>query len=68
MNNKQIEKLIKECLKDIALRIYDLNYKDRASLLAEHKEWIFEEITIENLMMLPYEAYTEEYDNQTLDE
>ena len=34
MNNK-IEKLIKESFKDIAIRLYDLDYQDRKSLLAE---------------------------------
>ena len=58
MNNK-LEKLIKESLKDIAIRLYDLNYQDRKSLLAEYKEWIISEIDLERILMLPYEAYTQ---------
>ena len=59
MNNKKREKLIKECLKDIAIRLYDLNYQDRKSLLAEYKEWIISDIDFEKILMLPYEAYTQ---------
>ena len=59
MNNKNIEKLIKESLKDIALRIYDMNYADSKSLIAEYNEWIIEELNIDEIMMLPYEAYTD---------
>ena len=57
MNNK-IEKLIKESFKDIAIRLYDLDYQDRKSLLAEYKEWIINDIDFEMILMLPYEAYT----------
>ena len=42
--NNQLEKLIKESLKDIAIRLCDLNYQDRKSLLAEYKEWIISDI------------------------
>ena len=58
MKEKEIEKLIKEILKDIALRLIELNYKDRNSLLAEYREWIHEDFKKENILMLPYEAYT----------
>ena len=58
MNNK-IEKLIKESFKDIAIRLYDLDYQDRKSLLAEYKEWITSDIDFERILMLPYEAYTQ---------
>ena len=58
MKDKKIEKLIKEIFKDIALRLYELNYKDRNSLLAEYREWIHEDFKKENILMLPYEAYT----------
>ena len=58
MKDKKIEKLIKEIFKDIALRLYELNYKDRNSLLAEYREWIEEDLKKENILMLPYEAYT----------
>ena len=57
MKDKKIEKLIKEIFKDIALRLYELNYKDRNSLLAEYREWIHEDFKKENILMLPYEAY-----------
>ena len=58
MKDKKIEKLIKEIFKDTALRLYELNYKDRNSLLAEYREWIHEDFEHENILMLPYEAYT----------
>jgi len=58
MIDKKLEKLIKEIFKDIALRLYDLNYKDRKSLLAEYREWIHEDLKKEKILMLPYEAYT----------
>ena len=58
MKDKKIEKLIKEIFKDIALRLYELNYKDRNSLIAEYREWIYEDSKKENILMLPYEAYT----------
>ena len=63
MKDKKIEKLIKEIFKDIALRLYELNYKDRNSLLAEYREWIHEDFKKENILMLPYEAYTIRLEN-----
>ena len=57
--NNQLEKLIKESFKDLAIRLYDLNYQDRKSLLAEYKEWIISDIDFERILMLPYEAYTQ---------
>ena len=67
MNNK-LEKLIKESLKDIAIRLYDLNYEDRKSLLAEYKEWIISDINFETILMLPYEAYTQILETEINDE
>ena len=58
MIDKKLEKLIKEIFKDIALRLFELNYKDRNSLLAEYREWIHEDLEKEKILMLPYEAYT----------
>ena len=58
MKDKKIEKLIKEIFKDIALRLYELNYYDRNSLLAEYREWIHEDLKQGEILMLPYEAYT----------
>ena len=58
MKDKSLEKLIKEIFKDIALRLCELDYKDRNSLLAEYREWIHEDFKKENILMLPYEAYT----------
>ena len=66
--NNQLEKLIKESLKDIAIRIYDLNYQDRKSLLAEYKEWIISDIDFERILMLPYEAYTQILETEINDE
>jgi len=58
MIDKTLDKLIKEIFKDIALRLCELNYKDRNSLLAEYREWIHESLEKEKILMLPYEAYT----------
>ena len=68
MNNKEIENLIKENLKDTALRIYELNNEDRNSLLAEYREWIMNDLNIKEVMMLPYEAYTDKLDPNYLDD
>ena len=68
MSNKEIENLIKENLKDTALRIYELKNKDRKSLLAEYKEWIMYELNFEEVMMLPYEAYTNNLDSNYLED
>ena len=63
MNEKELEKLIKESLKDIAMRIYDLNKLDRKSLLAEYRELIINDINIAEILMLPFEAYTDNIEN-----
>ena len=58
MDNK-VEQLIKESFKDIAIKIFNLDSKDRKSLLAEYKEWIINDIDFERILMMPYEAYTQ---------
>ena len=68
MREKDIENLIKENLKDTALHIYELNNEDRKSLLAEYREWIMNDLNINEVMMLPYEAYTNELDSNNLDD
>ena len=68
MKKKEIENLIKEYFKDTALRIYDLNDEDRKSLLAEYREWIMNDLNIKEVMMLPYEAYTDKLDPNYLDD
>ena len=68
MKNKELENLIKENFKDTALRIYELDNEDRHSLLAEYREWIINELDLEEIMMLPYEAYTNKLDRNFLDE
>ena len=68
MKNKELENLIKENLKDTALRICELDNGDRKSLLAEYREWIKNEFDFEEVMMLPYEAYTDELGRNLLDE
>ena len=68
MNKKELENLIKENLKDTALRIHELNNKDRNSLIAEYREWILDELDFEEVMMLPYEAYTNKLDGDFLDD
>jgi len=61
MIDKEIERLIKENFKDIALRINQLDEEDRNSLLAEHYEWIHKDLNSEDILMLPYEAYTHRF-------
>ena len=68
MKRKEIENLIKENFKDTALRIFELDNKDRKSLLAEYKEWIMNDLDFEEVMMLPYEAYTDKFDSNFLDD
>ena len=68
MRKKEIENLIKENFKDTALRIYELNNEDRKSLLAEYREWIINDLNINEVMMLPYEAYTNKLDSNFLDD
>ena len=68
MRDKEIENLIKENFKDIALRIYELDNEDRKSLLSEYREWIISDLDFEQVMMLPYEAYTDKLDSNFLDD
>ena len=68
MNKKEIENLIKENLKDIALRIHEIDKKDRKSLISEYREWILNELDFEEIMMLPYEAYTNRFDRDLLED
>ena len=68
MRNTEIENLIKENFKDTALRIYELDDDDRKSLLAEYREWIMNDLDFEEVMMLPYEAYTDELDSNFLED
>ena len=68
MRNTEIENLIKENIKDTALRIYELDNEDRKSLLAEYREWILNDLDSIDVMMLPYEAYTDELDSNFIDD
>ena len=68
MRNKKIENLIKESFKDTALRIFELDNEDRKSLLAEYKEWIMDDLDFQEVMMLPYEAYTDKSDSTFLED
>ena len=68
MNIKELENLIKENFKDTALRIHELDIRDRNSLIAEYKEWILNELDFDEVMMLPYEAYTNKLDRDSLDD
>ena len=68
MRKKEIENLIKENFKDTALRIYELDNEDRKSLLAEYREWIMNDLDSEEVLMLPYEAYTDKLDPNYLDD
>ena len=68
MRKKEIENLIKENFKNTALRIYELSNEDKKSLLAEYREWIINDLNFEEIMMLPYEAYTDKLDSNYLDD
>ena len=68
MMKKEIENLIKENIKDTALRIYELDNEDRKSLLAEYREWIMNDLDFVEVMMLPYEAYTDKLDSNFIDD
>ena len=68
MRKEEIENLIKENIKDTALRIYELDNEDRKSLLAEYREWIMNELDFEEVLMLPYEAYTNNSDSSSLED
>ena len=68
MRKTEIKNLIKENIKDTALRIYELDTEDRKSLLAEYREWIMNDLDFEEVMMLPYEAYTDKLDPNYLDD
>ena len=68
MRKKEIENLIKENIKDTALRIYELDNEDRKSLLAEYREWIMNDLDYVEVMMLPYEAYTDKLDSNFIDD
>ena len=68
MRKTDIENLIKENIKDTALRIYELDNEDRKSLLAEYREWIMNDLDSVEVMMLPYEAYTDKLDSNFIDD
>ena len=68
MRKTEIENLIKENIKDTALRIYELDNEDRKSLLAEYREWIMNDLDFKEVMMLPYEAYTNKLDSNFIDD
>ena len=68
MKKTEIENLIKENIKDTALRIYELDNEDRKSLLAEYREWIMDDLDCVEVMMLPYEAYTDKLDSNFIDD
>ena len=68
MRKTEIENLIKENIKDTALRIYELDNEDRKSLLAEYREWIMNDLDSIEVMMLPYEAYTDKLDSNFIDD
>ena len=68
MKKNELENLIKENLKDTALRIYELDNDDRNSLLAEYREWIMNDLDSVEVMMIPYEAYTDKLDSNFLED
>ena len=68
MKKAEIENLIKENIKDTALRIYELDNDDRKSLLAEYREWIMNDLDSVEVMMLPYEAYTDKLDSNFMED
>ena len=68
MKKDELENLIKENFKDTALRIFELDNEDKNSLLAEYREWIMNDLDFKEVMMLPYEAYTDKLDFNFLDD
>ena len=68
MNKNEFDTLIKESFKDIAIRLYELNDLDRQSLLSEYREWIETNNSFSDVLMLPYEAYTDIIDNNSLED
>ena len=68
MNKNEFDTLIKESFKDIAIRLYELNDLDRQSLLSEYREWIETNYSFSDVLMLPYEAYTDIIDNNSLED
>jgi len=68
MRKTEIENLIKENIKDTALRIYELDNEDRISLLVDYREWIINDLDFVEVMMLPYEAYTDKLDSNFLED
>ena len=68
MMKKEIENLIKENFKATAMRIYELDNQDRKSLVAEYRERITNDLDSVEVMMLPYEAYTDKLDSNYLDD
>ena len=68
MMKKEIENLIKENFKDTALRIYELDNEDRKSFLADFSEWFMNVFDFVDVMMLPYEAYTDKLDSNFIDD
>ena len=68
MRKAEIENLIKENIINTELRIYELNNEDRKSLLAEYREWIMNDLDCVEVMMLPYEAYTDKLDSTFIDD
>jgi len=68
MRKIEIDNLIKENIKDTALRIYELDNEDRKSLLEEYREWIMNDLDYVEVMMLPYEAYTDKLDSDFIDD
>ncbi len=68
MRKAEIKNLIKENIKDTALRIYELDNEDRKSLLAEYREWIMYDLDCIEILMLPYEAYTDKLDSNFIDD
>ena len=48
--------------------LYELDNEDRKSLLAEYRELIMNDLDFEEVMMLPYEAYTDKLDSNFLED
>ena len=59
MINKKVVDLIQESLQEITIQMVSLNSKNRNSLLAEFKEWFIKDIESDEILMLPYEGYSD---------
>jgi len=67
-NSNDYKFCIKLALDNAKTRINLLDNSDKKCVLEEYKEWIMNDLDSEEVMMLPYEAYTDKLDSNYLDD